>query len=80
MNKIGVKAVYYENFVNKDTGDIFGIFNSSDFCERIAVKKEYIKDGINVGDTVRIDFVALPYVNKSGDNTAFLACKVVGKC
>lgn len=80
MKNIGVKAVYDEKFVNKDTGERFGIFLTKDFCERVAVKEEYIKENINIGDVVRLDFVAIPYISKNGENTAFLACKVVGVC
>lgn len=80
MKAVGVKAVYDEKFTNRETGETFGIFLTKDFCERVAVKSEFIKDGLNVGDTVRLDFVAIPYVNKNGETVAFLATKVIGVC
>lgn len=80
MNKVGIKAVYQETVVNQDTGESFGIFVTKDFLERVSIKSEYINSSVKVGDIVRLDFVALPYLSKEGKNTAFLACKVVGVC
>lgn len=80
MNKVGIKALYQESVVNKDTGESFGIFITQDFLERVSVKSEYINSTVKVGDIVRLDFLALPYVSKDGINTAFLACKVIGVC
>lgn len=80
MNKVGVKAIYDSVVTNQDTGEQFCIFITSDFYERIAIKADFVKDGLSVGDLVRIDFSSIPYYTKDGKPSAFLGCKVVSKC
>lgn len=80
MNKVGIKAVFQDTVVNEDTGESYGIFVTKDFLERVSIRSEYINSSVKVGDTVRLDFAAIPYLTKEGKNSAFLACKVVGVC
>lgn len=80
MNKVGVKAVFDSRIVNEDTGDLYCIFITVDFLERIAIKGEFCKEGIEIGDFVRLDFTSIPYFSAAGKPSAFLGCKVVSKC
>lgn len=80
MNTVGIKAVYQKQVVSDEEGRIYGIFLTQDFLERISILSEYIDENVKIGDTVRLNFKAIPYINKDGKTSAFLGCQVVGVC
>lgn len=79
MRAVGIKGTFTGIYTNSDTNVVFCMFTTDDFCETIAVKKEYVSLDLKPGDKVRLDFNAFYFVNKKGETDAFLGCKVVGK-